>query len=449
MAKLRQPTLPLMNYQALASLVLAITLAGLYVNSNYHVEYKGANPTDECLNAVKGIFLKNIPINIMLLTILISVVELYLKKASWVNRNFLNAVLFAYGLWAILNFPYSWFYTIPECAVGNKFLEFTWGQQMSLGIFQWLFSWTMIVDGLPGTRETIYDCFAMISFPRIGENGRPDYVKSVKQYSLNIVFHWGIWMLLMSGCMVGMSIMEGLHPLIFDGVLGFFAFMTLSGPVFCFMTEMFFRLNGCVGCLFGIVPAHTSWNPILSTSIKEFWGKRYNIWIHHYLKNMAYKPVMSVLSPREKKSVPGGAEEKKPLMSKKAASVLACAATMWIGGFLHEIGSYNGLGSASKDAQDRFFKEATLQALPGLDGIFGWWFLFYGIHTVGYIVEDYFRGLQWNIPDFFKHQLFLVFILPTMFLPLYMGKFNFMNLWEPELSLREAPFLFTLTPKVC
>lgn len=446
MAKLRQPTLPLINYQALCSVLVFIVLAAHYIISNYHIEYHGAAEADDCRDGIMGLGMKMLPFQWGLMMLWIALVELYLKKQDWIPRHFLNGFLLAFGFWAQFNLTdlvTKKFFPEPACAIGRRELDFDIGQNINgPANIIWLLSLTMIFDGLPGTPQTLYDCLAICCFPSIEENGRPKYVKSVKEYFLNILFHWGIMFPLFGLCLPLMSVLVGLHPLLFHGVFAFYAFVTVLGVVFAIIIEGFFRFQGCVGCLLGVVPAHTMWMPILSTSVKEFWGQRYNIWIHHYLKNFCYKPIMSFLAPKTEKNV-SDAKEKKSFFKSRAPQILALTATMWMGAYLHEVGSYQSIKGEDKE---QYFKEATFQTIP-TGGVFGPWFLFYGFQVVAMLVEDYFKGL--NIPDFFKHQMFMLFFLPSIFLALYVPKFNYLDLFHEQLpeSMKAAPYVITFTRK--
>jgi len=445
-ARARQPTIPLINYGALASSIVSLLFATCVVLFNFEIEFQGwadSSEKDECEKELESESWRYLGFlySWLVMAMHTLVIELILKKQTYIPMKYLNPVLLSYGVWTLFNLHHVSVYFFPriECSIGRRDMDLIacpFGEDLCR-LYLCMHIFAQVNDGMSSRVETLYDCWIANFFPQIEEDGRPKYAKSISEYFRNLfkvvarmVFYGGL-------SIIPLCLALSLKDYAMDGVFILYSVLIFAAiGMALFMEIIFPGLTDLLCALFGAVPQKSMYLCLLSTSVSEFWRERYNIWTSHYLKNSIQKPVLSVLIPRNK-SNPGG-KPPKHLMNKELAYFIALTLTMVVGGgFMHEARFFS---QVYNEDLEQFVKEATFQTWP-TSGLFGWWLLFYSYHTIVMAVEKFFRGLKVNPPDVVKHQLFMLFVLPFFGLVTLNYYYH-----SPTHFVLESPFKIAVTP---
>ncbi|RVW79904.1 hypothetical protein VitviT2T_029929 [Vitis vinifera] len=107
---------------------------------------------------------------------------------------------------------------------------------------------------------------------------------------------------------------ELVHPKIFLGLL--------CCQVFLFLEVLFSLCSALVRCTMGLEVEQPSDEPYLSTSLQDFWGRRWNLMVTNLLRHTVYKPVKSAAET---------------VMSERWSPLPAVVATFLVSGLMHEL----------------------------------------------------------------------------------------------------------------
>ena len=162
---------------------------------------------------------------------------------------------------------------------------------------------------------------------------------------------------------------ELIHPNIFLGVL--------CCQVFLFIEIVFSLCNSLVKSMVGLEVEQPSDEPYLSTSLQDFWGRRWNLMVTNLLRQIVYKPMKS-------------AAEK--VVSRQLSPLPAVVATFVVSGLVHELLFYYVIRASPSWEMTCFFVLHGLCVVVeiGLKSLFsGRWRLHWAVSaplTVGFVV---------------------------------------------------------------